>query len=224
MSPPLPVTLRDVSTRLIILARAALYRDAWRALLGNQPEITIAGTAADAEEAHDLLAAGERTTVLIDLAIPDPAVARRLKDFDAQAGVLFLVQTYDLTEVLSLLQADAAGVISREEQTGDLARAVIAAGRGEIILPPTIAARVLGMLARGERLEGDLVEPLSARETEVLGLLARGLTNKDIAQSLMLSVRTVEAHLRSIFGKLAVGSRTEAALWAVRHGYGEDAT
>ena len=80
------------------------------------------------------------------------------------------------------------------------------------------------MLARGERLEGDLVEPLSARETEVLGLLARGLTNKDIAQSLMLSVRTVEAHLRSIFGKLAVGSRTEAALWAVRHGYGEDAT
>ena len=63
-----------------------------------------------------------------------------------------------------------------------------------------------------------------SQETEVLGLLARGLTNKDIAQSLMLSVRTVEAHLRSIFGKLAVGSRTEAALWAVRHGYGEDAT
>jgi two-component system, NarL family, response regulator LiaR len=63
---------------------------------------------------------------------------------------------------------------------------------------------------------------LSAREAEVLGLLARGLTNKGIAQTLFLSVRTIEAHLRSIFAKLGVRTRTEAALWAVGHGYGAD--
>ena len=68
----------------------------------------------------------------------------------------------------------------------------------------------------------ELIEPLSDREMEVLRLLAQGLTNKAIAQSLILSVRTVEAHLRSIFGKLGVHSRTEAALWAVKHGYGRD--
>ena len=65
-----------------------------------------------------------------------------------------------------------------------------------------------------------MVAPLSERETEVLRLLAQGHTNKDIAQALILSVRTVEAHLRNIFAKLGVNSRTEAALWAVQHGYG----
>lgn len=68
-----------------------------------------------------------------------------------------------------------------------------------------------------------LIEPLSEREADVLRLLAQGLTNKDIAQTLILSVRTVEAHLRSVYGKLGVRSRTEAALWAVKHGYNPEA-
>jgi DNA-binding NarL/FixJ family response regulator len=77
-------------------------------------------------------------------------------------------------------------------------------------------------LARGESAAQSLVEPLSEREIEVLRLLAHGSTNKDIAQTLILSVRTVEAHLRNIYGKLGVRSRTEAALWAVKHGYGAE--
>ena len=101
----------------------------------------------------------------------------------------------------------------------ELDRAIIAVGRGEIALPPSIAARALAALARGETIKGDLIEALSEREVEVLQLLAQGMTNKDIAQTLILSVRTVEAHLRSIFGKLGVRSRTEAALWATEHGY-----
>jgi DNA-binding NarL/FixJ family response regulator len=106
---------------------------------------------------------------------------------------------------------------------GDLARAIIAAGRGEIALPPHIAGRALAALARGEPASDEgLIEPLSERELEVLRLLAQGLTNKDMAQTLILSVRTVEAHLRNIFGKLGVRSRTEAALWAVTHGYAGD--
>jgi len=101
----------------------------------------------------------------------------------------------------------------------DLARAIIAAGRGEIVLPPAVAVQSLMALAQGQPVEQSLVGPLSERETEVLKLLAHGHTNKDIAQALFLSVRTVEAHLRSIFAKLGVSSRTEAALWAVQHGY-----
>jgi DNA-binding NarL/FixJ family response regulator len=104
----------------------------------------------------------------------------------------------------------------------ELARAIIAVGRGEIALPPSIAGRALAALARGESVGGSLIEPLSERESEVVQLLAQGLTNKDIAQTLFLSVRTVEAHLRNIFGKLGVRSRTEAALWATKHGYGPE--
>ena len=86
----------------------------------------------------------------------------------------------------------------------------------------TIAGRALAAMARGETVGETLVEPLSDRETEVLRLLAQGLTNKDMAQTLILSVRTIEAHLRNIFGKLGVTSRTEAALWATKYGYGPE--
>lgn len=136
-------------------------------------------------------------------------------------GLLFLVQSYDLSEVLPLLQAGATGFVSRDETTGNLARAIIATGRGEIVLPAEIAFQSLVTLAREQSLTTLPVRELSERETEVLNLLAQGLTNKDIAQTLVLSVRTVEAHLSSIFAKLGVRSRTEAVLWAVRRGYGQ---
>ena len=82
------------------------------------------------------------------------------------------------------------------------------------------AIKALVAIARGEGVDDAQTEALSEREAEILRLLAQGLTNKDIAQTLILSVRTVEAHLRNIFAKLGVRSRTEAALWAVKHGYG----
>jgi DNA-binding NarL/FixJ family response regulator len=78
---------------------------------------------------------------------------------------------------------------------------------------------VLAVLAHGDRTERHPIDPLTEREAEVLRLLAQGLTNKDIAQALIISVRTVEAHLRNIYAKLGVDSRTEAALWSVRNGY-----
>ena len=86
-----------------------------------------------------------------------------------------------------------------------------------MILPPAMAACALGQDESGK---DALIEPLSEREIEVLRLLAQGLTNKDIAQTLCLSVLTVKTHLHHIFGKLGVRSRTEAALWATQRGYG----
>jgi DNA-binding NarL/FixJ family response regulator len=210
------------STRLIIVASTLLYREALRALLSSQPHIRVVGTVADALEVTALLQPGQPTTILVDLPAPQPALARKLKAIAPEAGLLFLVHSYELKEILQLLQAEVSGCVSRDETVGDLARSIIAVGRGEIALPPHIAGRALAVLARGEPAGTPLVEPLSERETEVLSLLAQGLTNKDIAQTLVLSVRTVEAHLRSIFGKLGVHSRTEAALWAVKHGYGRE--
>ena len=212
-------------TRLIIFAPAALHREAWRALLSNQPGIVVGGVLAEPARLAAVLQPDLPTTLLIDLPAPQPDLIRSFKDLGPDLGLLVLVQSYDLSEIIPLLKAGATGCVSRDESVGDLARAIIAAGRGEIVLPPIVAMQALTALAHGESMgpaRSAPIEPLTDREVEVLRLLAQGLTNKDIAQTLILSVRTIDAHLRSIFGKLNVRSRTEAALWATRNGYGPE--
>ncbi len=214
-------------TRVIVFSSSTLRRESWRALLSGQPGIAIQGTAGDVSDLRTPLLASPPTTVFVDESPVLPGLVSHLRAAAPDRGLLFLVPSYDLQEIIPLLRAGATGCVSQADTVGDLARAIVAAGRGEIVLPPGVAARALAGLARGESVggEGDaLVEPLSERETEVLRHLARGLTNKDIAQTMLLSVRTVEAHLRNIFGKLGARSRTEAALWAVRHGYSSEAT
>jgi DNA-binding NarL/FixJ family response regulator len=217
-----PARAAHPPTQLIILAATTLYRAAWQALLSQQPDIVVVGASGDLSDISPLLQAGQPATLLIDLP-PLPSLMPQLKTLASVPGLLFLVDSYELDQIVPLLQAGITGCLSRDEPVAELARAIIAVGRGELVLPPAIAARALAALARGETGARDgLVEPLSEREIEVLRLLAQGLTNKDMAQTLILSVRTVEAHLRNIFGKLGVSSRTEAALWATRHGYGPE--
>lgn len=206
-----------VPPRVIILAATALHRAAWEALLGQQPGVEAWGTAANFDDVAVLVEPGHPSTILVDLPQLSPDFVRQLAGVVTHGGILCLVDTYDLAQVVALLQAGAIGCLVRDATVADLTRAVIAAGRGEIVLPPSLAVQALAALARGGlRLERPS-ESLTDRETEVLGLLAQGLTNKDIAQRLFLSVRTIEAHLRHIYSKLGVASRTEAALWAVEN-------
>jgi DNA-binding NarL/FixJ family response regulator len=206
---------------VVILTPATLYQEAWRALLSGQPGIEVAGVVREPQELPQLgLLPPQPTTILIDLATPDPAIAQQIKGIVPTVGLLYLVDEYDLAEMVACLRAGAAGCLSRQATVADLAQAIIAAGRGEIVLPPEWATKALVALARGEvGQERPSLHTLTDREEDVLRLLAQGKTNKDIAQTLFLSVRTIEAHLRNIYGKLAVASRTEAVLWAVQHGY-----
>ncbi len=219
---PLPT-----ATRLIILAQTNLGRAAWSALLSGQPYIALSGAVADPDGVMVHLEPGQPKTILVDVPSVRVDLAAALHTAAPDCGLLFLVQGYELAEVVALLQAGVSGCISRDESVGDLTRAIIAAGRGEIVLPPTVAARALTSLANTARalaalsqhqpVSASTADALSEREAEIVELLGQGLTNKDIAQTLVLSVRTVEAHLRSIYDKLDVRSRTEAALWAARH-------
>jgi len=207
-------------TYVVVLSPVVLYQEAWRALLSQQPDVAGVVTITAPSQLSDVHKLDRPATLLVDSPSLQLDVVRQVRSIASDIGLLFLVQTYDLNDIMLLLQAGANGCISRDDSVADLVRAVTAAGRGEIALPPTIAARALTALARGEPVGSGPTEMLSEREIDVIRLLGQGLTNKDIAQTLILSVRTVEAHLRSIYGKLDVRSRTEAALWAVRHGYG----
>jgi len=207
-------------TQVIILAETALHRSAWDALLAQQPGLAVWATAANHDDIAALSPPPKPATLLIDVPNQSPELVQHTTQLFPNYGALVLIDEYELAEIVLLLQAGAVGCLSRNATIADLSRAIIATGRGEIVLPPTLTAQVLTALARGEVLQkhpdGD---DLTARETDVLRLLAKGMTNKDIAQTLFLSVRTVEAHLRNIYGKLKVASRTEAVLWAVEHGW-----
>lgn len=208
-----------MSTNCLIFAPFNLHRIAWHSLLTRQPGIVVAGAFADLgslERGHS----PEPATLLVDVPDLQVELVGRLRQVMPDSGILLLVSHFDLAEVVSYLRAGATGLISRDANEADLARAIIAASRGEVVLPSDLATRALVALARGEMVENAGTLLLTDREEEVLNLLSSGLTNKDIAQTLFLSVRTVEAHLHNVYGKLGVSSRTEAALWALNHGYG----
>ena len=208
------------SPQVIILASASLPRLAWEALLAAQPGLSVWGTAANVEDLTALPPTRAATTILFDLPHPPPPWTAILSETLPDYGRLYLVDAYDLPQIVSLLQAGMTGVINRDATVPELTRSLLATARGEIVLPPSLAAQALLALARGNVApQQHQIESLTDREQDVLTLLAQGMANKDIAQSLFLSVRTIEAHLRNIYGKLDVNNRTEAVLWAVQHGF-----
>ena len=211
------------ATDVIIFTPTPLYRAAWHALLDRQPDITVAGMATVPAELTSVRVTEAPATLFLDVPTPHLDLIRQCRAVAPAFKLLVLVESFELATLLPLLQAGVMGCVARDDTVGNLARAITAVGRGELVLPSSVAARVLAALASGNTMLDSSVESLSEREAEVLRLLATGLTNKDIAQTLILSVRTVEAHLRSIFVKINVHSRTEAVLWAVRHAYGPEA-
>ncbi|MCB0168241.1 MAG: response regulator transcription factor, partial [Anaerolineae bacterium] len=161
------------SAQVIVIAHATLYRAGWTALLANQPDITLTGAVDAAAAVTPYLNSGSPATLLIDFPPPLLSLIQHLHTSYPAAGLLALVDNYDLDLLLPLLRAGATGCISRDESVADLARAIIAVGRGEIWLPPAVAGRALAALARGQTPGGDdLIEPLTERETDVLRLLA----------------------------------------------------
>ncbi len=193
-------------TDLIILSLFKLHNEALAALLSGQPGIQICAAYVDLEKLKPFTPIDRETTLLFDFPGLEVERIQAIKERIPQVGFLYLIDHYDLSEVIPLLKGGVTGFVSRQERVGDLARAVIAVGRGEIVLPSEIAIQCLLALAQEHSVSGlspkaGRPNSLSDREVEVLHLLARGMTNKDIAQNLILSVRTVEAHLSNIFLK-----------------------
>lgn len=193
-----------------------LIRAGIEQFLANQPDIEVVGAASEGAEAVKLCAELKPNVVLMDLAMPgvDGVEATRLITEQVPATrVLVLTSFSDRERILDAIDAGAVGYLLKDAAPDELLRGIRAAARGESPLSPKAAQTLLA--TRKERME---VRELSPRETDVLMLVAQGLANKQIAQRLGISEKTVKAHLVSVFQRIGVSDRTQAAVWAHRRG------
>ena len=189
----------------------------------RDPDLEIVGEAGNSLQAQEMVVRLAPDVVLMDIAMPGENgidATRAIKGLAPAAAVIILSLYDDVQYIEAALEAGAAGYFLKTVKGSDLATAVRSAHQGDTVLGPEVADKVFGRLQarlRGADQPAAWQQP-SQRETEVLALVARGAANKEIAKSMGLSVRTVEAHLRNIFAKLLVGSRTEAVVFAVKAG------
>ena len=203
--------------RVVIADDHGVIRDGLRHLLEEAPDIEVVGSAADGAEALSLAQALSPDVVLMDLQMPvldGVEATRRIRAEVPGTDVLVLTSFSDGERIIEALDAGAVGYLLKDAEPEVVLEGIRAVQRGDSPLHPR-AARELLTARSGVRPEAP---QLSARETEVLRLVALGLANKQIGRRLGISERTVKAHLTSVFHRLDVSDRTQAALWAQRHG------
>jgi len=203
--------------RVLLAEDHSIVRAGLADLLGNVPDFQVVGAAADGVEAVALAAERSPEVVLMDLLMPEldgVEATRRIVRADPGVRVVVLTSFSDRERILEALDAGAIGFLLKDAEPDELFRGIRAAADGESPLAPKAAREVL--LARSER----HVRGLTDRELDVLGLVRAGLSNKLIARRLEISEKTVKAHLTSVFQRIGVTDRTQAALWAERHGVG----
>jgi DNA-binding NarL/FixJ family response regulator len=201
--------------RIVIADDHALVRTGLAQLLTAVDDFEIVGEASDGQEAIDLALALAPDVVLMDVSMPDVGgieATRRLLQKEPSLRVVMLTAFHDRERVLEAIDAGAVGYLLKDAEPDDLVRGVHAAARGESPLDPRAASEVLGARTRARP-----AADLTAREREVLELLADGLANKQIARKLGISEKTVKTHLTSVFQRIGVTDRTQAALWAQRN-------
>jgi DNA-binding NarL/FixJ family response regulator len=201
---------------VVLVDDHAVVRRGLSDLLSSAPDIAVVGTAADGAEALHVVRESRPDVVLMDLQMPgvDGVEATRLiVEEELGAQVLVLTSFSDSERIIAALDAGAVGYLLKDADPDEVLEGVRAVARGESPLHPKAARELL--VARTRRAERP---PLTPREVEVLRLVRLGLANKQIARRLGISERTVKAHLTSTFQRIGVVDRTQAALWAERHG------
>jgi len=210
--------------RVLLAEDHVLVREGTRELIRRERDMEVVGEAGDGEEAIELVTKLRPDVVLMDIAMPKVngiEATKRIKQLYPATAVLILTAYDNEQYIFALLEAGAAGYLLKNVRRAELIDAVRSVYAGESVLHPVVTRKVLERFksAKGMPGEGGGRDILSEREMEVLRLASKGISNKDIARELVVSVRTVQAHLGNIFNKLGVGSRTEAVLYALRSGW-----
>ena len=195
-------------------------RHGLRTYLETLEDMDVAGEATNGVEAVELVERLLPDVVLMDLVMPEldgVGAIRRIQEVAPSTRVIALTSFVDDEKVFPAIKAGAAGYLLKDVRPADLADAVRKASRGEALLAPSVAARLM------QEVSGERPAPagLTERELEVLRLIARGMSNRQIAKELVVSEKTVKTHVSNILAKLHLADRTQAALYAVREGLAE---
>jgi NarL family two-component system response regulator LiaR len=206
---------------ILIVDDHAVVREGLRTFLELQAGLEVIGEAADGVDAVKQARQLRPDVILMDLVMPaldGVGAMRALREEVPDSRVIVLTSFLDDDRVLPAIQAGAAGYLLKNVEPFELARAIVAAHRGEAIIDPSAAARLVQALAEGSAPRHAEAERLTRREREVLELIAGGRSNKRIALELGIAEKTVKTHVGHLLAKLGVADRTQAALLAVRDG------
>jgi two-component system nitrate/nitrite response regulator NarL len=216
--------------RVLLVDDHALFRSGIRSLLQRQPEFEIVGEAGDGMEGVKRAGQLKPDVVLLDLHMPGLSgreAARLITEEAAPPCVLMLTVSEDAEDLIESLRAGACGYLLKNIEADTLVAAIRTAARGESVVSPQMMAKLLQSV-RGEirakpalqRTIPPELDKLSPREREILGYLARGLSNKEIAREIDVAESTVKLHVQNMLRKLKLASRVQAAVFAVEQGIG----
>jgi DNA-binding NarL/FixJ family response regulator len=224
------------SVRVLLADDQRLVRESLATLLGLLGGIQLVATASDGEEACALVAEHEPDVVLMDLRMPRVdgiEATRRLHELNPDVRVIALTTYADDESVLGALRAGARGYLTKDAGAADIRAAILSVAAGDATLDPAVQRHVVAALAREGAVEEcpdgpetnadepELPDGLTAREAEVLGLIAEGLSNAEIAARLVVSPTTVKSHINHLFAKAGLRDRAQAVRYAYTHGLAE---
>jgi NarL family two-component system response regulator LiaR len=208
--------------KVLLVDDHAVVRKGLRALFDREAGIEVVGEAGGGEEAVAMVARVRPDVVLMDLEMPGvdgTEATRRITEERPETKVVILTSHASEEAVFPALKAGAQGYLLKHSPPDDVLRAIRQAHEGDTVLHPAIARMVLQDLRRTPKTkQRQPVDPLSGRELEVLRLVARGMSNQEIADTLVVGEATVRSHVSTVLRKLQLASRTQAALYALREG------
>lgn len=207
--------------RILVVDDHPVVREGLAAMLATQPDFDVVGEASSGQEALQLAAARQPEVICLDLEMPDMdgvAVLQALRESGSAARVIVFT-AYDTDErILAAVRSGARGYILKGAPRDQIFQAVRVVHSGGSLLEPAVASRLMDHLAGAAPAQTELPDPLTERELEVLELLAQGLTNREIAEKLVVTERTAKFHVSAILRKLGVDNRTEAVSVAAQMG------